>query len=134
MESEASAREFGESSDDGFFSDSDDAEPSSSRRHYTPRRKESCIFLGKQVCSRACARLLGVGQSTLQKLRSNDKVYVQKTAQSCAKHPAFGFSMRGQSNEQSLDIDLEPVWFSIFLDPLFPLGLEQAVETKGESF
>ena len=46
--------------------------------------------------------------------------------------------MRGQSNEQSLDIDLEPVSvvFNLFRSIVlrffaFPLGLEQAVEQRG---
>ena len=102
-ESEEHEPEFQESSSETMF-DASDAEPVSQRRQYTPRRVEPMVFLGKQVCVRAGARLLGVGQTSLQKLRSGEQVFVQKSGKgrvpASAKHPTLGFSMRGLSNEQ----------------------------------
>ena len=106
--SDESEADFSVSDADSFFaeSDPDAAGPSSSKRRYAQRRSEALTFLGKPVCVRACARLLGVGQTTLQKIRVGEEVYVQKSERkkvpACAKHPAFGFAMRGHVTEQCL--------------------------------
>ena len=68
------------------------------RRSYSTRQSgDDLQFLGMPVCARACARLLGVGQTTLQKLRQGEEVYTMKNRRRPPKHPTFGFSLQGET-------------------------------------
>ena len=86
-------------SSDGFDMDSSDDElvevknqdhcrASSARER---RSAGSAQFLCKPVCWSALRRLLGVGDSTLQKMRRGEQVYGGRPKR--PKHPVFGFSM-----------------------------------------
>lgn len=55
----------------------------------TRRPAGSTQFLGKHVCWSALRRLLGVGDSTLQKLRSGERAYTGRAKR--PKHPVWGF-------------------------------------------
>ena len=73
--------------------------PASSRA-YSRRRQDKFEFLGKAVCSRACSRLLGVGQNTIQKLRQGEAVFTMKERAPLPKHPTFGFALRGECGQK----------------------------------
>ena len=64
------------------------------------RRQDKIQVLGKTVCWKAGARLLGVGQTTLNKLRAGEAIYTQKTRLKSAVHPELGFAMRGDAAEK----------------------------------
>ena len=79
----------------------DEEEPAaSSSRPYARRTQEEFKFLGKTVCSRALARLLGVGQATLQRLRQGEAIFTMKNKPALPKHPSFGFTMRGEAGQK----------------------------------
>ena len=108
LECEASDPEdpdlFSESASSIFAaSDDEDAARSTSlkrRAGYANRRKEELKFLGCAVCARACARLLGIGQTTLQKLREGKAICTSKSRAKAPVHPSFGFAMRGDAAER----------------------------------
>lgn len=91
-------------SDSGHFyaSDAEEARPTagSRKRAYTDRRTEKIRILGKTVCWKAGARLIGVGQTTLNKLRNGEAIYTQKAKVKAPVHPEFGFAMRGDIAEK----------------------------------
>ena len=94
---------FGDSSPSVFAASDEEASTGDTRkrkRPYAARRTETLLFLGKQVCSRACSRLLGIGQTTLQHLRRGEQAFTMKSRARPAKHPAFGFAMRGDVAEK----------------------------------
>ena len=123
-EFEASGSEFGDSdsgdaaafssSGSNVFSASDGEEQDLPKRRYARRRASFQQFLGRPVCARALARLLGIGQKTLQRLRDGQQVYRRKSAPTAPKHPEFGFSLRGHSSEKLLRLKLQD-FFSAFL-------------------
>lgn len=78
----------------------DDEQDGKPKRHYTSRRQTCVEFLGKRVCVRACARLLGVGQTTLQRLRNGEEAFTMHHRQPLSKHPSFGFTMRGETGQK----------------------------------
>ena len=87
---------FCSSDDVGMYtSDGEDrpqCQASSSHSKYVPSTRRpagSAQFLGKHVCWSALRRLLGVGDSTLQKLRSGQQAYTGRPKR--PKHPVFGF-------------------------------------------
>lgn len=87
-----------------FFSSSDESEaypeqPAQKRQRYNQRSNESAKFLGKPVCRRALAALLGIGGSTLQRLRGGESAYTQNARKPLAKHPTFGFAIRGETGK-----------------------------------
>ncbi len=94
---------FAESSS-SFFGVSDDeaAGPKSQKRKrsYADRRKKDLQFMGRAVCARACARLLGIGQTTLQSLREGKAVFTSKSRAKAPVHPSFGFAIRGDASER----------------------------------
>ena len=103
--------ETSESSDGSFLQATDseqellvatdeEAPAASSCRPYTRRRQEDFQSLGKTVCGRACARLLGVGQNTLQRLRRGEAIFTMKSKPALPKHPSFGFTMRGETSQK----------------------------------
>ena len=94
---------FLESGSDEFVASDEDGPgeaEASRKRPYAERRREQIKFLGKPVCLRALSRLLGVGQTTLQKLREGEKVYTQKSKAKVPVHPGFGFAIRGDTAEK----------------------------------
>ena len=93
---------------DGVFSasDAEDAALKGPGRRYAKRRTGQLTFLGKTVCLRACARLVGVGESSLQRVRRGEEVFNQKARQKAPVHPTFGFAIRGDSAEKLLHLIL----------------------------
>lgn len=90
-----------DSDPDDVFRATDDEEPKQNpSRSYAARRREPFTFLGKRVCSRAFARLLGVGQTTLQRLRNGEAMFTNKSRPPIPKHPSFGFSLRGDAGSK----------------------------------
>ena len=83
-----------------FIASDEDVAPGRVKRQYSERRKGQLHFLGKPVGVRSCARLLGVGQTTLQKIREGHAIYTNSVRPKVPRHPAFGFSMRGDSAEK----------------------------------
>ena len=98
------------SQDDGEILHSTDSEQEARLRakhaRYNPRNSETLTVLGKPVCRAAFARLLGVGASTLQRLRKGEQTFTQKMRPPVPKHPTFGFALRGES---------EKLWESIVM-------------------
>ena len=70
-------------------------EPASKRRCYATRNSTPAEFLGLPVCRLALAKLLGVGSSTLAKIRHGQPAFTNKCRPAVPKHPMFGFSLRG---------------------------------------
>ena len=62
-------------------------------RTYANRRSEAATFLGKPVCMHAYQRLLGVGSSTIEKIRNGEDAFTMKSQAKAPKHPMFGFSL-----------------------------------------
>lgn len=95
-----------EASDESILMASDEDEPVAKRakvseerpakRQYSKRDSQPSTFLGMRVCRNALARLLGVGGSTLARIRHGEKVYTNKLRPGIPKHPTFGFSLRGE--------------------------------------
>lgn len=86
-----------DSSDEEILYSSDDSgrvRPPQKRARYNTRRSERARFLGQPVCCRALLGLLGVGGSTLQKLRHGEAVFTNKCRRPLPKHPTFGFTLR----------------------------------------
>ena len=79
-------------------------------RAYASRTADSFTFLGQRVCGRAMARLLGVGQSILQKLRQGEAVFTMKTRARPPKHPGFGFSLCGEAGQKWQKV-VQFLWF-----------------------
>ena len=79
---------------------SDEERPSSSRqsrRSYSTRSSgNTAKFAGREVCLRALRSLLGVGETTLQRMRRGEGVYTNKDRAPLPKHPSFGFTIRGE--------------------------------------
>ena len=98
---------FSASDPSQFGASDEDDEPEPLKRSYAKRRAESQVFLGKEVCRRACARLLGIGQTTLDKLRKGEAIYRPSQAVPVSKHPSLGISMRGHSSEQCLVVTFD---------------------------
>ena len=67
-------------------------------RPYPARRLRpgSSTFDGKPVCLRVFRMLLGIGETTLQRLRQRDEIYTNRSRQPLPKHPSFGFTIRGE--------------------------------------
>lgn len=96
------------SSDDGEMvmhssGDSEDVGVRCSSAHEKPLRAErrpvgSAQFLRKPVCWSALRRLLGVGDSTLQKMRRGEKIYGGRPKR--PKHPVFGFCMDDSASKK----------------------------------
>lgn len=75
------------------------AEPVNKRARYNCRKSDDAVFLGQPVCRSALARLLGVGSSTLQKVRRGESAFTNNCRAKMAKHPTFGFALRGESGQ-----------------------------------
>jgi len=95
---------FAESTSSVFEASDDDAAAGSTsqkrKRSYAQRRQKDLQFLGRAVCARACARLLGVGQTTLQNLRDGKIISTSKSKAKAPVHPSFGFAIRGDASER----------------------------------
>lgn len=88
-----------------FGSDSEvdqcaDTPPATKRARYADRRPEHYMFAGSEVCKGALARLIGVGNSTLGKLRRGEAVFTNSSRPRLPRHPMFKFTIRG--GEQAL--------------------------------
>ena len=66
------------------------------RARYNARSSERLKFLGRPVCRFALSRLLQVGDSSLQKLRTGQPLFTNKDRLPLPKHPTFGFTLRGE--------------------------------------
>lgn len=53
-------------------------------------------FLGKTLCAAAFQKLLGVGSSSLSKIRSGQQAFTNRSRPPLPKHPQFGFTLRGE--------------------------------------
>ena len=62
----------------------------------TRRPKRSMEFLGMKVCQYAFQGLLGIGGSTLNRLRKDESAFTQSRRPEKPKHPVFGFCLDGQ--------------------------------------
>ncbi|CAE7335211.1 unnamed protein product [Symbiodinium sp. CCMP2592] len=82
-------------SESGELLEASDAEDV--KRSYRSRRRREASFAGKAVCCRAFRSLLGVGETTLQRLRRGENIYTNKTRTPQPKHPTFGFILRGET-------------------------------------
>lgn len=78
----------------------DDDKEAVHKQPYAKRRQERLQFFDKTVCSKSCARLLGIGQTTLQRLREGQAVFTMKNRQPIPKHPSFEFSLRGEAGSK----------------------------------
>ena len=76
-------------SDDG----DDDEQIQEPNRKYAKRRTDNAVFLGNDVCIFSFCRLLGIGQSSLQKLRSGERAWTNSERPQQAKHPYLGFAL-----------------------------------------
>ena len=66
------------------------------RRSYKQRqssRRRGFVFLGRPVCCRALERLLAVGSSSLQKLRSGVQAFTNERRLKEPRHPTLGVSL-----------------------------------------
>ena len=82
---------------DFFLASDEDGPPCKKQRSQPsrPRQSEPYTLLGKQVCRQAFSILLGVGNSTLAKIRAGTPALTNKRRPPLAKHPMFGFAIRG---------------------------------------
>ena len=71
-------------------SDAEDAKPP--KRTYQKRRP-GIHLLGKEVCVHALQSLLGIGSSTIQKIRSGLSAFTDKRREKAPKHPTLGVTM-----------------------------------------
>lgn len=97
-------------SDDSILKATDDDIEQGCRKPYTPRRSDRLTFLDKTVCARACARLLKVGQTVLQKLRNGEAVYTMKCRQRPPRHPAWGFALVGETGQKWRSV-VQYLWY-----------------------
>lgn len=74
----------------------EDCPGESSTRSYASRTTAPFKFLDEKVCRSALIRLLGVGNSTLAKIRKGEKTFTNKSRPKLPKHPTFNFTMRGE--------------------------------------
>ena len=91
-----------QSSDGSVLCESDIAQeanrnalPAAKRTRYAPRKKDGYEFLGLPVCRASLARLIGVGNSTLERLRNGAEIFTNDARSKVPKHPMFGFAIRG---------------------------------------
>lgn len=95
------ASELSASGDDSVMYASSECEPAqppaakARLRRYPKRRssatkRRSCVVAEKPVCQHACARLLGIGTSRVERVRKGERS-LRGTAQ--PKHPTLGFSL-----------------------------------------
>lgn len=102
----ASDEECGRASDDSspheegvFYSSDDEQPPAPKRARYNPRRTDVATVLGKRVCRRALSMLMGIGGSTLQRLRDGADVFTNQVRKPLPKHPTLGFTLRGETEK-----------------------------------
>ena len=70
-----------------------DAEGSKLPKKTNQRRLAETMLLGKVVCIHALQSLLGIGSSTIQRIRAGQNAYTNARRQPSAKHPTFGFKL-----------------------------------------
>lgn len=69
------------------------------------RDRQQARFLGLNVCKRALAQLLGVGQSTIHSIRQGRPALTNNCRAAPPRHPMFGFVLRG----------VESLWESVIM-------------------
>ena len=84
---------------ENIFYASDAEEEQHEPKKKRPRKTDQASFLGKPVCRRALASLVGLGGSTLEKLRHGEPAFTNNRRKPLAKHPTFGFALRGETNQ-----------------------------------
>ena len=92
---DSALRATGSEPDAVLVATDDELQDNGQKRSYNKRRQDRLHFLGKPVCSKSAARLLG--QTTLQKLRDGQAIYTMKNRAPLPKHPSFGFVLRGDA-------------------------------------
>lgn len=90
---------FLQASDDDTFLASDVEDTKPKRPNYNARRDES-VFLNKTVCIYALQSLLGIGSSTIQRIRKGESAYTNSRRQAVPKHPVFGFALDHHSESK----------------------------------
>lgn len=80
-----------------FYSSDDEVQPEPQTKRV--RRSDTATFLGKMVCRRALASLISIGGSTFERLRKGQPCFTNNARQPLAKHPSFGFTMRGDTGK-----------------------------------
>lgn len=102
-ESQSEAEVFATSSEGSVFPSSDEAalvaQPQK-RGRYALRSTERLTFLGQPVCRVAFQRLLGVGSSSIDKVRRGERAFTNESRAPQQKHPTFGFTLRGEVNQK----------------------------------
>jgi hypothetical protein len=89
---------FASDEDNSVFHATDsepEQESANQKREYNSRQYKKAVFLGKTVCKRGYARLLGVGTSSIQKVRVGEAAFTNKIRAPKPKHPTFGFALNG---------------------------------------
>ena len=84
------------SSEDDSVLLASDAEDFKPPKRYQKRRPEIHL-LGKEVCVHALQSLLGIGSSTIQKIRSGQAAFTDKRREKAPKHPTLGVTMGDNS-------------------------------------
>ena len=77
----------------------EDVAPPIKVRARSTRKRDKYEFLGKEVCAAAFARLLGIGSSTLSKIRHGEVAMTNNQRPPLPKHPQFGFTLRGETGQ-----------------------------------
>ena len=98
-------------SDEEFFPASDD-ENNDATETARRRPKHSMVFSGKFVCQFAFQALLGVGTSTVSRLRHNGPAFTRQRQEPRPKHPFFNLCMQGNRKWFSVVMFLWIVWNS----------------------
>ncbi|CAK9095098.1 Modification methylase HaeII (M.HaeII) (Cytosine-specific methyltransferase HaeII), partial [Durusdinium trenchii] len=107
--------------------------PPVKRGRYAARSSQGSEFLNKSVCKEALARLVGVGNSTISKIRRGEMAFTNHSRPELPKRPMFGFTMRGETSALWEHIIMF-LWFvyqscAEFMPNYFRMAGEQSAET-----
>ena len=80
----------GQESEILLASDAEDVIP---KRQNNQRRLVETTFLGKTHCIHALQALLGIGSSTIQRIRAGESAYTNTRRRTAPKQPVFGFKL-----------------------------------------
>ena len=96
FESSPSLRSSGSASGSEILQTSGDEELPPIQPQKRGRYVASLTFLGQRVCKVAFQRLLGVGNSSVDKIRKGERAFTNERREPLQKHPTFGFTLRGR--------------------------------------